>query len=73
LFVVRMSSDPTDVVFLVDYLVAGMLIFTHKERYSAIPKPGEPIETAGGVRLRILKVQCQPELSRAKVECEWRG
>jgi hypothetical protein len=68
-----MPSDSSNAEFLVDYVVAGKLIFTHKERHSAIPKPGEPIETVGGVRLRILKVQRQPELSRATVECEWRG
>jgi hypothetical protein len=67
-----MPSHPTDADYFVEYFVAGMLIFAHEERPSTIPKPGEPIETAGGLRLRILKVQCQPVLSRARVECEWR-
>jgi len=67
----RMPSDPTDSEFLVDYFVAGKLIFTHKEWRSIIPRPGEPIETIGGVSLRVLKVQCQPKLSRATVDCEW--
>ena len=72
LFVVRMpSKSSADVEFLVDYSVMGKLIFTHKEWSSIIPKPGEPIETIGGLSLRVLKVHFQPEFSRAMVDCEW--
>jgi hypothetical protein len=71
LFVVSMPSGPLDEEYFVEYFVAGKLIFIHKERRSIIPKQGEPIVTIGGVNLRVLKVQCQPEFSRATVDCEW--
>jgi hypothetical protein len=66
-----MPSYPSNVEFLVDYFVAGKLIFTHKEWRSIIPKPGDPIETVGGMSLRVLKVRRRPKLSRATVECQW--
>jgi hypothetical protein len=65
------SESPSDVELLVDYVVAGKLIFTHKEWLSVIPKPGEPIETIGGVSLRVMKVRSELKLSRATVDCEW--
>lgn len=66
-----MPGYPSSVEFLVDYLVAGKLIFTHKEWRSIIPKPGDQIETVGGMSLRVLKVRRRPKLSRATVDCQW--
>lgn len=66
-----MPSGPSHEEYFVEYFVAGKLIFIHKEERSIIPKQGEPIVTIGGVNLRVLKVHCQPELSRATVDCEW--
>jgi len=66
-----MRSCPSNIEFLVNYFVTGKLIFTHKEWSSIIPKRGEPIETVGGMSLRVLKVRRRPKLSRATVDCQW--
>ncbi len=64
-------TNPSDVEYFVEYFVAGKLVFIHEECQSIIPKRGEPIETVGGQRLRVLKVRSNPKLSRVTVDCEW--
>lgn len=64
-------SDPSGYEYSVEYFVACMLIFVRKKWRSSIREPGERLVILWGANLRVSRMQRQPALSHATVDCQW--